>query len=380
MEFGLSEAQRRRYAEVRDGARDRLGHGRAADDGKFSRDAWKVAASLGLTGLCLPTAHGGAGLGALDSALCMEAFGKGCRDTGFAFALAAHLFACAVPVRDFGVGASAAQLQTGMSRGDIIAANAMTEDDAGSDVGSICTSARRDGDVYVLDGTKSFVSNAPVANVIVTYAVTDASAGFLGLTGFAIPRDVEGLTVSEPLKKMGLHGCLAARVEFAGCRVPASYRLGGEGEGSAVFQHSMLWERACLFALYLGMMDDQLERCVAHARKRRQFGRAISQFQATSHRLAVMEQRLESARLLLYRACWILDQGTSAAAGAAALAKVVVSEAAVANSLDAVQLFGGAGYLESVGIEQQLRDAVPATILSGTTEIQRELMARELGL
>jgi clorobiocin biosynthesis protein CloN3 len=266
-----------------------------------------------------------------------------------------------------------------MVSGDLIAANAVTEDDAGSDIGGMTTTATRDGDCYVLDGQKSFASNAPVADLLVTYAVTDRSAGFLGTTGFVVPRELPGVEVSPPLEKMGLNGCLAGRVRFSGCRVPVSCRLGGEGQGGLIFQRSMGWERGCLFAIYLGLMECQLEMSVDHARRRRQFGRKIGDFQAISHRIAVMAQRLDSARLLLYRACWLMDEGREHGTEIS-MSKVAVSEAVLANSLDAVQIFGGAGYLSAAGIEQQLRDSVPSTIFSGTTEIHRELIARGVGL
>jgi clorobiocin biosynthesis protein CloN3 len=266
-----------------------------------------------------------------------------------------------------------------MVRGDLIAANAITEDDAGSDVGGMTTTATPDGDHYVLDGEKSFASNAPVADLLVTYAVTDRSAGFLGTTGFVVPRELPGVEVSPPLEKMGLNGCLAGRVRFSGCRVPVSCRLGREGQGGLIFQRSMSWERGCLFAIYLGLMERQLEMSVDHARQRRQFGRKIGDFQAISHRIAVMAQRLDSARLLAYRACWLMDEGREHGTEIS-MSKIAVSEAALANSLDAVQIFGGAGYLCAAGIEQQLRDCVPSTIFSGTTEIHRELIARGVGL
>jgi clorobiocin biosynthesis protein CloN3 len=392
MDFDLTDDQQRRYDDVLDAVRYHLdGEPEQGAEHVFTRTRWKEAARLGLTGLCVPAEFGGGGLGALDTSLCLEAFGRGCADTGLVFAVAAHLLACAVPIRDFAGPGVRADLLGGLASGELIAANAMTEDEAGSDIGALATVARREGghagertgedgaDGYVLDGEKSFASNAPAADVIVTYATTDARAGFLGLTAFAVPRDLPGVTVSEPLRKMGLHGCTAGRVTFTATRVPASHRLGAEGQGAAIFQHSMVWERACLFACYLGMMERQLERCVEHAQERRQFGRAISGFQAISHRLAAMRQRLDAARLLLRRACWLLDEGRDDTL-AVALAKVSVSEAAVANSLDAVQIFGGAGFLAPTGIERNLRDAVPSTIFSGTTEVQRELIAREMGL
>lgn len=378
MDFDMSAVQAKRYKDIMCAARRQF-DGHRGGSSHFTRSEWKTAASLALTGLCIPSDYGGSGFGALDTALCLAAFGQGCDDTGLVFAVAAHLLAGAVPVRDFGSAEMAQRLLPGFAAGELVASNAITEDDAGSDVGRLGLAARRDGESYVLDGEKSFASNAPMADVIVTYAVTDPTAGFLGITAFAVPRVLPGLAVSEPLAKMGLASCPAGRVQFRGCRVPLSCRLGEEGQGSLIFQHAMGWERACLFAAYVGLMDNQLERCVAHARSRRQFGRRLADFQAISHRIAAMKQRVEASRLLLYRACWLIDQQADYL-GPAALAKVAVSEAAVANSLDAIQIFGGTGYLTSGGIEQQLRDSVPSTLFSGTTEIQRELIAREAGL
>lgn len=380
MEFDLTDAQRKRHDEVSTAVRTWTSAALASrPHAPFSRAEWSDAARLGMTGLCLPPEYGGGGLGALDTALCLEAFTEGGADTGLAFAIGAHLLACAVPVADFGTDASRAELLTGMALGDLVAANAMTEDDAGSDTGRLATTITRDGDDYVLDGVKSFVSNAPAADVFVTYGTSDPDAGFLGQTALAAPSHLPGIVVGEPFEKLGLHACPASRVEFVGCRVPARYRLGEEGQGSVVFQHSMGWERAALFAIYLGQMRRQLDDCVAHAKRRRQFGRPIGKYQAVSHRIATMTHRLESARLLLYRACWLLDQGDADPA-ATALAKLAVSEAAVANSLDAVQIFGGTGCLDSVGIEAQLRDSVPSTTFSGTSDIQREIIATRAGL
>ncbi|MFF5246041.1 acyl-CoA dehydrogenase family protein [Streptosporangium sp. NPDC000095] len=392
MEFGLTGARRERRDAMFDGARKRL-HDASGPSSEqlsappsespsrpFTRERWRAVAELGATGLCLPGEHGGGGLGALDTALCLEALSEGCGDTGLAFAVSAHLLACCVAIRDNAGEEVRAELLPGLASGELIAANAMTEDEAGSDVSRLATTAQRDGDHYVLDGVKSFASNAPMADVLVTYAVTDPALGFLGISAFAVPRDLPGVRVGEPMAKMGLDSCPAGRVEFSGCRVPARFRLGPEGGGSTVFQGSMAWERACLPAVYLGMMEEQLRRAVEHARARRQFGRALGDFQAVSHRLVTMKQRLEGARLLLYRACWALDEKDPDAATAAALSKIAVSEAAVASSLDAIQIFGATGYLGAAGVERQLRDAVPSTIFSGTTEIQRELVARGLGL
>ncbi|MEU5959452.1 acyl-CoA dehydrogenase family protein [Streptomyces sp. NPDC047525] len=379
MDFGLSPEQRERCDRIFEEVSARWGRGPVAPDGpEATRAAFREAGRLGLTGLCLPRDAGGGGLGALDTALSLEAFGRGCQDTGLAFAVAAHLLACAVPVRDFVSDKARGELLAGLASGELIAANAMTEDEAGSDVSGMRTRARRAGSGYVLNGEKSWASNAPVADVLVSYAVTDPDAGFLGMSAFALPSRLPGVGVGAPLPKMGLQGCLAGRVHFEECAVPEEYLLGEEGQGSAIFQHSMVWERACLFAIYLGMMERQLGQVVEHATGRRQFGQRIGEFQGVSHKIAEMRQRLESARLLLYRACWLMDEGQEHVA-AVAMSKIAVSEAAVANSTVAVQLFGGRGYLAG-GAEEQLRDSVPSTLFSGTTEIQRELIAKGLGL
>lgn len=377
MDFDLSAPQSARIERIREGAAklEAPAPGAVAD-----RSAWKAAAQLGLTGLCLPEQYGGGGLGALDTALCLEAFCDGGADTGLAFGIAAHLLACGIVFAEHAAADVRDELLPGLARGELIAANAMTEDGAGSDVSRLATTATRNGEFHTLDGEKAFVSNAPLADVFVVYATTEPGAGYLGISAFAVPRKLTGLRIGAPLEKLGLDGCAAARVAFAGCRVPRRYLLGTENQGSAVFQKSMLWERACLPALFLGVMTAELRQCVAHARERRQFGRRIGDFQAVSHRLALMKQRLDGSRLLVYRACWCIDRDRPDAGESAALAKAAVAEAAVANAVDAVQVFGGRGYQAANGIGRHLCDAIGLPIFSGTTEIQREIVARGLGL
>jgi alkylation response protein AidB-like acyl-CoA dehydrogenase len=340
---------------------------------------WRTLGDLGLLGLCVPPRYGGGGLGALETAGMMEAFGRGCPDTGIVFAASAHLYACAMPVLRHGSDLIKEQMLPRLCSGEWIAGNAMTELDAGSDVSRLAVTAERVPGGYLLNGEKSFVSNGPVADLYVTYATTDADAGYLGVTAFTVERSTQGLTAGEPFAKLGLHSCQAGTVRFDDCFVPEARVLGEEGAGGAVFQDSMTWERTCLFAGYLGLLDRLVERCVGHARQRRQFGRRIAEFQAVANRIVDMKLRTESARLLLYRACWELDQGRDAGLGVA-LSKLAVSEAAVASALDAVQVFGGRGYQVEYGIEASLRDTVPATIFSGTSDIQRLLIATELGL
>ncbi|GAA4656477.1 acyl-CoA dehydrogenase family protein [Streptomyces chumphonensis] len=382
MEFDWSERQRARYHDTLTAVRDAFpedGTAAGAASATYDRKDWLLLGRLGLLGLSVPTRYGGEGLGALDTALRVEAFGRGCHRTGLVFGASAHLFACAMPVVDFGSEELRERVLPGICRGELIAGNAMTEDGAGSDVSRLAVTARPVEGGWVLNGAKSFVSNGPAADLYVTYATTDPRAGHLGVTGFVVDRTAAGVSASGPMGKMGLTQCPAGTVEFTDCFVPDAAVLGEPGQGGAVFQHSMGWERACLFAGYVGLADRLVERCVEHVRARRQFGRRLAEFQAVSHRIADMKLRVEAARLLLYRACWEMERGRPATLSVA-LSKLAVSEGVVQAALDAVRTFGGRGYLTAGGIEAALRDAVPSVLFSGTSDIQRELIARELGL
>jgi alkylation response protein AidB-like acyl-CoA dehydrogenase len=345
----------------------------------FTRKQWRRCGELGLLGLSVPEQYGGQSMGVLDTARAAEAFGRGHPDMGLVFAAMAHLYACAMPIAEHGDETLRSRVLPGLASGEQIGANAITEEEAGTDVTALRTRAVRDGDAYVLDGTKTFVSNGPVADVFLVYAVTDPAMGHLGVSAFVAERDLPGMEPGPPFGKLGLHSCPAGTLRLNGCRVPAANLLGVEGQGAATFQSSMRWERSCLFAAYLGLMERLLEDCVRHARDRRQFDRPIGANQAVSHRIADMRLRLDASRLLLYRACWALDRGDPATLEVS-LAKVAVSEAAVRTGLDGLQIFAGRGYREEEGVAAALRDALPSTIFSGTSEIHRELIAKELGL
>ncbi|MGW4407535.1 acyl-CoA dehydrogenase family protein [Nonomuraea sp. NPDC004702] len=343
------------------------------------RRHWRCLGELGVLGSCVPAEHGGQGLGALDTARVFEAAGRGCRHTGLVFGASAHLFACTMPIAEFGGPGLRAGFLPRLCSGEAIAGNAMTETEAGSDVSRLATSARRAPGGWVLNGKKSFVSNGPVADVLLVYATTDPRAGYLGQTAFVVDAGSPGVRLGPTMRKMGLDDCVACAVHFEDCFVPDERVLGEPGQGGPIFQRSMEWERACLFAGYLGLADRLLDRVKEHARARRQYGAPISRLQAVSHRIADMATQVESARLLLYRACWQLDRGEPADL-AIAMSKLAVSEGVLHSALDAVRLFGARGYLSEDGIEAALRDTVPAVIFSGTSDIQRQLIARELHL
>jgi len=375
MDFEWTEEDRRRYDEIYSSTRQWPAPG----PGYFTSAEWKSCAALGLLGLSVPKEYGGMGCGFLATARAAEAFGRGAPDMGLVFAALAHLFACGMPIAEYGDDELRREMLPRLSSGEWIGANAITEESAGSDATRLAARAVRAGDDYVLTGDKCFVSNGPVADVFVVYAVTQPDLGFLGVSAFVVERGAPGLTIGEPFAKLGLDRCPASTLRFDGCVVPARRRLGGEGEGAAIFQAAMRWERTCLFAAYVGRLERLTELSADHARARTQFGRPIGSNQAISHRLARMRVRLEAARLLLWRACWLLEH-TEPARAEVAMAKLVISEAVTESAMDAVRIFGGDGIRRDRGIERELRDAVPSLIFSGTSEMQLELIARELGL
>lgn len=379
MDFSWTNEQDAFYRTILHASREKLCHDNPESGSFWTRTQWKRCGELGLLGLCVPVQYQGGGLGALNTARAIEAFGHGCEDMGLVFSASAHLFACAMPIVEYGNKDTKNAFLPGLCSGKLIGANAITEKEAGSDVFALKTSAVRDGEAYTLTGCKSFVSNGPLADLFVIYALTNASHGYLGITAFIVERNTPGLSVGEPLRKIGLTSTPACQVVFDQCRVPLINRLGKEGQGAQIFKRSMQWERACLFASYLGQMERQLEVSVTYARERRQFGKPIGKNQAISHRLANMKLRLESARLLLYRACWRFDQNEDALPDIS-LAKLAISEAAVQGGLDTIRIHGSAGVDTEFGIERMLRDAIPGIIFSGTSEMQRDIIANSLGL
>lgn len=379
MDFSWTDEQNSLYHTILHNTQEKLNDETPRRSSFWTRSQWALCGELGLLGLCVPKQYQGSGLGALDTARAIEAFGRGCKDMGLVFSAAAHLFASTMPLAEHGGDEAKEAFLPGLCSGRLIGANAITEQDAGSDVFALKTSAVLDGKSYILTGTKSFVSNGPVADIFLVYARTNVSHGYLGITAFVVERNTPGLSVGEPIDKIGLTSTPACQVSLEQCRVPVRNRLGEEGQGAQIFKRSMQWERACLFAAYVGQMERQLEVSITYAKTRRQFGKPIGKNQAIAHRLADMKLRLEAARLLLYRACWLFDQNEDALPYIS-LAKLTISEAATQSGLDAIRIHGSVGVDTEFGIERMLRDAIPGTIFSGTSEMQRDIIANSLGL
>src|SRR5450432_283121 len=377
----LSPSQRERVDAVLSFARTRLAPGarQREAEGAFDRKLWDEACEFGLAGLPLPEEWGGSGLDAVETMLIVEALGKGCEDGGLVFSLCAHMFASAVPIWRSRSKPHHERYLRDIAAGKLICANGTTEPEVGSDIYAMKARARRVGDEYVLDGTKCFITNAPIADLFLIYVTTAPERGFLGVTAFLIPRDTPGLRVVAEHSKTGLRTSPWGTIYLEECKVPLAARVGPEGSGAMLFGESMIWERGCLFAYYVGAMERSLERCVDHARSRVQFGHKIGSFQSVSNRIVDMKLRLETSRLLLYRAGELHRDGKRCEE-AVALSKLWISEAALQSGLDAVQIFGGAGIVADTGVDALMRDAVPARIFSGTSEMQRAIIAKMMGL
>jgi alkylation response protein AidB-like acyl-CoA dehydrogenase len=380
MDFDWSAEQQELRDAVIGFARSRLGQDLAGRDRshRFSREAWSLCAEFGIQGLPFPQSYGGSGESALTTVMAMEALGYGCRDNGLLFGISAQMWSVQMPILHFGTESQREQYLPRLCSGEFIGAHGMSEPDSGSDAFSLRTMARRDGDEYVLNGTKTFVSNGPVADVFLIFATVDPALGALGITGFLLARDTPGLTIGRPIEKMGLRTSPMAELHLDDCRVSADCRLGREGRGAGIFNDSMEWERACILAGALGAMQRQLDACVRYAHERHQFGRSIGDNQSISNRLSDMAVRIETGRLLLYRAAWLKQKGMPTST-AAAMAKLHISESWVQSCLDAVQIHGGYGFTTEYEIERDLRDSVGSTLYSGTSEIQRAIIARSFG-
>src|SRR5690606_9685208 len=279
----------------------------------------------------------------------------------------------------FGSAELKARYLPGICDGSAIGAHAITERTGGSDAAAMRMTAIARGDSYVLNGEKRFISSGPVADLFLVYAKTDPEQGAFGMTAFVVERDTPGLTVGPPIDKMGLRTSPFCDVTFDDCVVPAANVVGRPGRGFFILDHVMKWEILCSFIISVGAMRHRMERCAEFARSRTQFGAAIGSCQLIADKIVDMRIGVETA------AKWLYDTAERFVSGAdvmvdIAIAKLLASEANLRSAADAVQVFGARGYLTEYGIEKELRDATGGTIYSGTSEIQRDKIARMLGI
>jgi alkylation response protein AidB-like acyl-CoA dehydrogenase len=290
------------------------------------------------------------------------------------------MWGCEIPIWKFGTESQKRRYLPLLAKGELIGGHAITEPDSGSDVFSMRTSAVKDGVYYIINGSKSIVSNGPIADMVIVFAVTNPGRKFLGgISAFVVEKDTPGFKVGKPLDKMGLNTQPIGEMFFDDCRVPSQNLLGGEGSGIKVFNETMEWERSCLFACQVGTMERILNECIQYSKDRVQFGKPIGKNQSITNKIADMKVRLELAKLIIQYVGWLKTQEKSILLESS-IAKLFISESIKKAALEAVQIHGGYGYMSEFGIEKELRDSVASTIYSGTSEIQRDIIARLLGL
>lgn len=327
----------------------------------------------------VPEQFGGQGADLVTTALVLESLGFGCQDNGLLFSINAHLWSCALPIWKFGDDGQRRRYLPPLCDGSLIGVQAVTEAGSGSDALAVATTAVADGDHYVLNGSKIFITNAPVAGLLVVLARTGKKGNIGGLATFIVERETPGLTVSQPFDKLGLNSSPMGEVTFSDCRVPASALLGGPGAGMAVFNTTIEWERSFIMASVLGTMRRQLDETIRQASTHERFGQPIGKNQAVAHRIVDMRVRLDASRLLLYQLAWLKDQGKRTGLESA-IVKLFLSEAFVESSYAAFQTFGAQAYISPNAQERNLRDSLASRIYSGTSDIQRMIIARTMGL
>lgn len=379
MEHGWSEEQERSFAAAAAFAREAINPTLEArqQTGALSRDLWRRCASFGLLGLLIPAEYGGLGGSALGAVRAMQGLGFGCLDHGWLMALNAHIWCVAQPLFLFGNDQQRARYLPPLVRGDWIGAIAVTETEHGSDTRRFQTVARPAANGFILQGAKTFITNAPCADLFLVFASTQPDADYFGASLFLVERQAPGVRVGPSMEKMGLKTSPMSEVFFEDVPLGPEQLLGEAGAGQALLHAAMEWERGGMLAPAVGVMERLLATTAAYCRERKQFGRPIGDFEAVAHQLAEMKLRLETSRLLLEHFAQRKDAGLPAFTEAV-MTKLQISESWVHCAATALRLHGAYGYCTGLECERTWRDAIASTLYSGTSEIQRNLIAESL--
>jgi alkylation response protein AidB-like acyl-CoA dehydrogenase len=377
MDFALSPQHEEIRRTVREFAERRIAP--IADDlerqGEFPIEIIREAAGLGLLGVPYPEEVGGTGLDSLAYTITVEELSRVSGSVGII--VSAHTSLGCNPLYLAGTDAQKEQFLRPMASGKVIGAYGLTESGAGSDSRGTRTRAHREGDAWILNGSKRFITNAGVAGTYIVTAITDRDEDSHRITAFIVPADAPGFSIGRMEEKMGLHASNTGELIFTDCRIPAGNLLGTEGEGDKLFLKTLDGGRIGIAAMALGLAQAAYEAAAAYAKERRQFGRAIGEFQGVAFMVADMATRIDAARLMTYRAAWLKDCGKPYTTEAA-MAKLFASEVARDVTNDAIQVHGGYGYVTEYKVERYLRDAKLTEIGEGTSQIQRMVIARNL--
>ncbi|KKM12861.1 acyl-CoA dehydrogenase [Clostridiales bacterium PH28_bin88] len=377
MQFAFTPEQEMMRKTVREFAQEVIAPvaGELEEEARFPREIIREMAKLDLMGIPVPEEWGGAGADFLSYVLAIEEISKASAALGVI--LAVHTSVGTFPILNYGSQAQKEKYIPRLARGEILGGFALTEPNAGSDAASIKTTATLEGDEYVLNGSKIFITNAGEAGVYTVMAVTDKNRGTKGISAFLVEPDTPGLKLGPPEKKMGLHASSTRQMFFEDARVPQENLLGEEGQGFAIAMSLLDTGRIGIAAQGLGIAEAAFEAAQAYAKERSQFGRAIGEFQGIQFMLADMATQIEAARMLVYQAASLKNEGLPHSRQAS-MAKLFATDTAMRVTTDAVQVYGGYGYMREYPVERYMRDAKVTQIYEGSNQIQRVVIARHL--
>jgi butyryl-CoA dehydrogenase len=377
MNFQLSEEHEQLREMIRDFAVNEVAPSAAERDEteRFDRNIWNKMAELGLTGIPWPEEYGGAGFDYLAYCIAVEELSRVCASTGVT--LSAHTSLAGWPLFKFGNEEQKQKYLRPMAEGKKIGAYCLTEAGSGSDAGGMKTTAKLEGDEYVLNGSKIFITNGGVADTYIVFAVTDPESKHKGTSAFIVESSFPGFGVGKKEKKLGIRSSPTTEIIFDNCRVPKENLLGSEGEGFIIAMKTLDGGRNGIAAQAVGIAQGALDAATDYAKERVQFGKPIVANQGVSFKLADMATAIEASRLLTYQAAW-LETNNLSYGKASAMAKLMAGDTAMSVTTDAVQIFGGYGYTKEYPVERYMRDAKITQIYEGTQEIQRLVISRML--
>ena len=375
MDFSLTQEQQALYASMLKLGKEVIAPGSAERDkaGTWDPAVWKATSAAGVAGMPIPEEYGGSGGSIIDCCLVNEALAEGGKDGGFGLSLGAHWVIGSVPIWLHGTEEQKRRWLPGLTSGELIGCWASTEPEAGSDAGGILATARREGDDWILNGTKIFITNGPIADVCTVLAKAPE-----GPTAFIVDTRTEGFTVGHELDKMGCRSSPTAEIHLDECRVGPEAVLGEVGNALWKIAFECFdWERTVMLAATVGGMRATIDATIAYAKDRKQFGKPIAHFQVVAHKIAQMEVNYQVVKNAVYKAAWLKQHGQPHVIEAST-AKILCGDLAVQNALESIQIHGGYGYLRDFPAERALRDAKLASIGGGTTEIQKMIISRTL--
>ncbi|MCG8400890.1 MAG: acyl-CoA dehydrogenase [Firmicutes bacterium] len=377
MEFKLTEEQEMIQKTVRDFAEKEIAPkaGPMDEAEAYDYNLWEQMADMGLTGIPFPEKYNGAGMDSFCYAIAVEELSRICASSGVL--ISAHTSLCSWPIYTFGSEEQKQKYLVPLAGGEKIGALGLTEPAAGSDAGAVKTTAVSDGDEYVLNGSKIFITNGEVADIYVIIASTDKSKGHKGTSAFVVEKGTPGFIFGKKEHKLGIRASATYELVFENCRIPKENMLGQEGQGFKIALMTLDGGRIGIAAQALGIAQGAFDEAVKYSKIREQFGKPISSFQGLQWMMADMATRIDAARLLVYRAAYLKDNGLPYGKESA-MAKLYASECAMWVTTKAVQIFGGYGYSREYPVERMMRDAKITEIYEGTSEIQRVVIAANI--